>query len=41
VGGENASLGIFDALIASEEDEIIYEKSKVQQLFTLPAMTVG
>jgi hypothetical protein len=27
-------------LIAIEEDEIIYEK-KVQQLFTLPAMTVG
>jgi hypothetical protein len=28
-------------LIASEEDEIIYEKGKVQQLSTLPAMTVG
>jgi hypothetical protein len=28
-------------LIAIEEDEIVYEKGKVQQLFTLPAMTVG
>jgi hypothetical protein len=41
VGGGNTPPGIFNALIAIEEDEIIYEKGKVQQLLTLHAMTVG
>jgi hypothetical protein len=42
VGGENALLGIFDALIARiDEDKIVSEKGRMQQLFTLHAKTVG
>ena len=41
MGGENALLGILDALIAIDEDGSISEKGRMQQLFTLHAMTVS